>query len=511
VEQRFCFGPFELDGSRGVLTRDGSPVALGHRALVVLQALVSAEGRVVTKADLMARAWPNLVVEEANLTVQIAAIRKMLSEWPEARDWISTAARVGYRFVGPVRPQQAQSSHAEAAGKPSIAVLPFANQSGDSTQDYFVDGITEDLIHALSRFRWFFVIGRNSSFAFKGKAVGIREVARELGVRYVLEGTVRRAGERIRVAAELNDAPGARQIWAQRYDFALGDMFSIQDQIVQQVAGAMEPELLKSEGRFASLRRGSLSAWDLVRQGTHLFHKVGRETHLRARELFREAVRREADLPDPCIWLARVSAGIVAYGWSGDRSADLREGIAAAQQAILRDEQSPYSHYALAIVSAYAGDPAQSQRSAERALELNPSFALGYLVLGLALLFAGRAADAAGPLERGLKLNPHDPQNFVWYNLLAFAHYFAGSPDRALAAAERAWDIRPGWRPTRQLACCCHLAQGHTEAAAQCAAEFRRLSLPTDELLEPLKRNADLWTGIETALRRAGYADEPAR
>lgn len=513
MAQRYLFGPFELDAGRGVLTREGAPIALGNRALSVLQALLAAQGGVVTKAELLAAAWPGTVVEESNLAVQVAGLRRILGAAPGARDWIATASRVGYRFTGPLRvepsaPQAAAGAPAsDLGGKPSIAVLPFANLGGEAEQDYFVDGITEDIIAALSRFRWFFVIGRNSSFALKGRNIGAREVARELGVRYVLEGSARRAGERIRIAAALDDAASASRIWAERFDFAPGDLFSVQDRIVQQVAGAIEPELLKTEARlaFARSRGASLGAWDLVRQGVHEFHKVGRDTHLRARELFREAIARDPEQADGHTWLARVSAGLAAYGWSENVEADLREGVAAAFEAIRRDAQSPYSHYALAITSAYAGESAQAMRAAERALELNPSFALGYLVLGMARLFAGDAAGAVAPFERGLGLNPHDPQNFVWYTLLAFARYFAGDPAQALEAIERATSIRPASRPALELAACCHHALGRAERAAGSLAQSRRLPPPADRLLEPLKKAGDLWRkGIEAKLVELG-------
>ncbi|WP_367066006.1 winged helix-turn-helix domain-containing protein [Oryzisolibacter sp. LB2S] len=489
MEPHLRFGAFELDTVRGILLRDGSPVALGGRALSVLQALVRAGGRIVTKDELMAAAWPGVVVEEANLSVQIAALRKVLAASPEAGDWIATAPRVGYRFAGPLR------IGVVPADRPSIAVLPFGNLSADAGQDYLADGITEDIIDALARYRWFSVLARHCSFALRDSSPGAQRLAHELGVRYLLEGSVRRSGERIRVAVALSDVPSAKQIWAERFEFALTDMFAVQDRIVEQVAGAMEPELLRREACVALARRpgASVTAWDLVRQGTLAFHQVARESHLRARTLFREAIARDPDLAQAHVWLARVSAGIVAYGWSADSRADTQEGLAAAFAAIRCDERSPYAHYALAIVSAYADEPAQAVRAATRALELNPSFALGHLVLGMGHLFAGHPREAIGALEHGLGLNAYDPQNFVWYNLLAFARYFAGAFEAALHAAERAWDIRPTWRPALELMACCHLALGDQRAAMQCAVRMLSLPAPTDCLLVPLDRGYPRW------------------
>src|SRR5438093_507754 len=172
----------------------------------------------------MAAAWPDTVVEESNLTVQIAALRKLLGPSSEGGDWIATVSRIGYRFVGPVvlpadeRKATTPIPASDFARKPAIAVLPLVNLSGDLTQEYFADGITEDIITALSRFRWFFVIARNSSFSYKGKAIGVKQVARELGVRYVLEGSVRKSAGHVRITAQLIDAPTGAHIWAERYD-----------------------------------------------------------------------------------------------------------------------------------------------------------------------------------------------------------------------------------------------------------------------------------------------------
>ncbi|MGZ9272892.1 MAG: hypothetical protein ACXW6T_27535, partial [Candidatus Binatia bacterium] len=224
--------------------------------------------------------------------------------------------------------------------KPSIAVLPFQNMSGDTEQDYFTDGMVEDIITALSRFRHLFVIARNSSFTYKGRAVDIKQIGRELGVRYVLEGSVRKVANKVRITAQLSDAVSGHHVWAERYDRDLIDIFAVQDEITERVAGAIEPEVLKIEGgRVATRGAINLNAWDLVRQGTWHFHQVTPAGHARARELFREAIKLDSQLPDSHIWLARVSAGIVAFGWSDNPQNDLHEGLQAAHVAIRLDEK----------------------------------------------------------------------------------------------------------------------------------------------------------------------------
>ena len=270
----------------------------------------------------MRAAWGDAAVEESNLSVQIAALRKQLGPNADGGDWITTIPRVGYRFVGlPAgsRPKTVRKAPPiEREHRPSIAVLPFANLSGEKEQEYLADGITEDIITALTRFRWFFVIARNSSFAYKGKSLDAKQVAQELGVRYLLEGSVRKSGQQVRISAQLVDATSGKHIWAERYDLELTDVFAIQDEIAERVAGAIEPELLKTEGAQAVARHtGNMTAWDLVRRGTWHFHQVTpREPSQSARTISpglqaRSRTTRSASLAGPgkcrgrSLWLVR--------------------------------------------------------------------------------------------------------------------------------------------------------------------------------------------------------------
>ncbi len=474
TERRFLFGPYTLDPERGALLRDGAALAIGHRGMALLRALVEADGQVVTKAELMDAAWPNSVVEESNLSVQVAALRKLLGPTPDGVDWIATVARIGYRFAAPVTvtagapDRNVETAVPDPIRRPSIAVLPFVNLGGSPEHDYFADGVAEDIMTALSRFRWFAVVSRNSSFAFRGRSVGLTEIGRALGARYLLEGSVRRSPGSVRISAHLVDAANASQLWAERYDFGgsleVGEMRSMQDRIAEQVAGAIEPELLRSESSLAAkrLHRGSTTGWDMVHRGAWLFRKVGCETHRQARELFRQACRVDPDLPEAHLWLARVDAGLVAYGWSDDEAA-------------------------------------------EKAIESSPSFALGHLVLGMARVLSGDAVAAIAPLEHGLRLNPHDPQNFVWNNLLAWAHFFAGMPAKALVCATRAMKIRPGWRPALETAACCHVKLGQRDAARTAVAQARELGALIGDVLAPMRRHNPAWAAVmEAALREAG-------
>jgi TolB-like protein/DNA-binding winged helix-turn-helix (wHTH) protein len=485
--QPVAFGPFLLDMHRAALLRDGRSVAVGNKGLLLLQALLLSPGKAVDKTTLMEAAWPGTAVEESNLSVQIAALRKLLGPSEDGGEWIATVPRVGYRFVGPVsgpplsvdvetlRPAEPV---AQFLG-PSIAVLPFSILGGGGDKEYVADGITDDIITALTRFRWFRVIARNSSFAYKGRSVDARQIAQDLGVRYLLEGSVRHSPQRIRISAQLIDATSGSHVWAERYDLELADVFAIQDEIAERVAGAIEPELLKTESKLAASRHtGNMTAWDLVRRGAWHFHKVSQESHLKARDLFRQACAADPDLPEAHIWLARVSAGLVAYGWSQTPSTDIKEGTEAAAKAIYLDANDPYAHYAFAITSAHADAPKQAVLAAERAIQLSPSFALGHLVLGLARLYNGQALDAIAPLEHGLVLNPSDPQNFVWLGLLAWAQLFSGQADAALINANRALTLRPTWRGTFSALACCNVALDRMDEAHRCVVRMDELGMP---------------------------------
>ncbi|HET9664476.1 MAG TPA: winged helix-turn-helix domain-containing protein [Burkholderiales bacterium] len=502
------FGRFRLDLDRRQLLRDGSAVRLGSRALGILCELVKAEGRLVTKDELMARVWSGAVVEENAIQVHVSALRKLIDADNEGASYVMTESGRGYRFVGPA-PEEPASP---AAGfdlplpdKPSIAVLPFANLSGERDQEYFADGIAEDIITTLARSRWFFVIARNSSFSFRGKTIDVRQVARELGVQYVLDGSVRRSGQRLRITAQLVDARSAAHLWAERYDVELNELFSVQDDITERVAGAIEPELLRTEGIRASARQGGqLNAWDLVRQGTWQFHQITKPSHLRARELFRQAVDVDPTLAEAHMWLGRINESIVGYGWSDDPAADLREAVKSSLQGVRLDDRDPYGHYALSMSYLFSGALEQAVQSAERAAELSPSFALAHLGIGMARLYAGDAHGAVAPLERGLRLNPFDPQNFHWLRCLALAHHFSGEPRNALRAAIRAAQVAPTWRPAQETLAICLMALGQIGAARESAERMRQLESPTSDVLEQFRLRNPAWADqMAAALRSA--------
>src|SRR5215469_1221896 len=283
----YILGPFRLDAATDTLFRGGEPVSLGHRAVALLRVLVEQPGIPVSKDALMEAAWAGLTVEESNLAVQIAALRRVFGEEPGGENWIETLPRRGYRFVGPasIRDQGALTAASPAANfpgssnpplpdRPSIAVLPFQNISADPEEEYFADGMAHEIITALSRFRQLFVIARNSTFTYKGRAVDVRQMGRELGVRYGLEGSVRRAANRVRIIGQLIDTATGAHLWADRFDGRLEDIFDLQDQVTASVVGAIAPTLEKAEIERAKRKpTDSLAAYDYFLRGMASYYQ----------------------------------------------------------------------------------------------------------------------------------------------------------------------------------------------------------------------------------------------
>jgi adenylate cyclase len=337
--------------------------------------------------------------------------------------------------------------------KPSIAVLPFVNMSGDLDQEYFSDGITEDIITALSRYRWFFVIARNSTFVYKGRAVDVKQVARDLGVRYVLEGSVRKLGDRVRVTGQLIEADSGVHLWAERYDRDYADIFAIQDEITESVVGAIEPEMLAGEGRRAARKStANLDAFDCCMRGMWHTAQYTVDENLQAERWFRRSIELDPKLARAHMGLARVLNGRCWFGWSDNVTRDSSAALAAAERAVSLDDRDPYSHFVLAFSSLMTRRHKQSLAEAQRAVDLSPNFAYAYLTLGRTRIFIGHFDQALDPLLRCLRLSPHDPLTFLFMSVMSLAQYHVGNYDEAVHYAERALRSRRMYVVYRTLA-----------------------------------------------------------
>jgi len=339
----------------------------------------------------MEAAWAGLTVEESNLAVQIAALRRVFGEEPGGQNWIETLPRRGYRFIGPVsiRDQSAPavvslaanfpgSSNPTLPDRPSIAVLPFQNISADPEQEYFADGMADEIITALSRFPSLFVIARNSSFTYKGRAVDVKQIARELGVRYVLEGSVRKAGNRVRFTGQLIDATTRGNIWADRFDGALEDVFDLQDQVTARAVGAIEPRLQRAEIERAGRKpTESLDAYDYFLRGMASFHLFNRDSLLEAARLFVRATELDPNYASPYGIASWSGALRNSYGWMVDREREIADAVRLARRAVALGKDDPTALWSGGLSLAYLGHEVEAGAAyIDRALVLNPNSAI---------------------------------------------------------------------------------------------------------------------------------------
>jgi TolB-like protein len=361
----FQFEDFVLDPDRRELRRAGMLVALEPQVFDLIDYLVRNRDRVVTKNDLLDAVWNGRVVSESTLATRINAARRALNDSGDQQRLIRTVARKGLLFVGevvsaPPIDGSVSSSVAEAiddasdAGRPAIAVLPFTNLSGESEQEYFSDGISEDIITALSKLRWFLVIARNSSFIYKGKAAHMKQVAEELGVRYVVEGSVRKEGDRVRITAQLNDVATGSHLWAERYDRELADVFAVQDEITENIVAAIEPKLYAAES-FRAQRKSpdSMDAWDLVMRALSHYWRVTRQDNVVAQALLEKAIAIDPNYGQALGVLATSYVFTAHMGWM-DMLVALPIAERAALAAIQADTEDPWAHNALGNVYLFA-------------------------------------------------------------------------------------------------------------------------------------------------------------
>jgi adenylate cyclase len=330
--------------------------------------------------------------------------------------------------------------------RPSIAVLPFQNMSGNPDQEYFADGIAEDIITALSKLRWFFVIARNSSFTYRDRAVDVKRIARELGVRYVLEGSVRKSNDRVRITAQLIDASTGSHLWADHQDGELTDVFALQDAITRNVVAAIEPRLLEAESlRSQSRSPEDVDAWDLLIRANSLFWRMTDTESEAAIDMLKQAVARFPDYAPAKSMLAFMLLLTRYAVWTSSAfKPQVDESAALAARAAQLDDGDPWAHLAQGFVALTRRHTDEAVEGFRRALELNPNFAAAHGYLGLALALDGRSEEAIDHIAQAMGMSPRDPQNSVFNMALAVAHYLAGRYTEAIGIAQRAMQQRDG-------------------------------------------------------------------
>jgi TolB-like protein len=445
-------GPFRLDGQAKILFHGTEPLGLGQRAVTLLQVLVQCAGAPVSKDALIEAGWPGLAVEEGNLTVQIAAVRRVLAQEPGGENWIETLPRRGYRYIGPVSPPRDEISAAismtEAmrtlSDRPSIAVLPFQSLSDDPEQEYFADGIVEEIITGLARIKEVLVIALNSSFTDRSNAVDVRQIGRELGARYVLEGSVRRAGGRVRVGAQLIDAATGAHLWAERYDREFKDVFKLQDDITLSVVGAIEPNLREAEiERVKRKRPESLDAYDLVLRASPHVYAATPEESAKGIPLLESALALQADYAGAHGLLAWCHEILFVRGGRSDenRVAAIRHARAALAHG--RDDATALGLGGF-VIAMVEHDRATAFQAFEQALALSPSSALPLLLGAIALAYGGEAERAIDYGERALRISPvQDRTKFYSHHALSMAYFLTGRYQEAADAARLAIQSGP--------------------------------------------------------------------
>jgi TolB-like protein len=406
---RFQFGDHVLNPERRELLRGDAPVPVEPQVFDLLLHLVQHRDRVVSKDELIATVWNGRIVSDAAIDSRVRAARQAVGDSGATQSLIRTSHRKGLRFVGTVTEIQPAEAVPPRPGydRPSIAVLAFDNPAGDPENEYFGDGMVEEITTALSKVRWFVVISRGSSFVYKGQPIDPRQVGRDLGVRYVVQGSVRKSGHRIRVTARLIESDTGSSIWAERYDRDIGDLFAVQDEITERIVAAMEPRLHAAE-YVRSHRKppDNLDAWECVMRAMTLAAQATQESFRTAETLCRRAVALEPGYSQAHSLLAWI---LIRRGSnSGRMPVVLEDAAREAQIAISLDEQDPWAHLAQGFVRYRSRRHSESARAFGEAIELNPNLALAHAAIGPVLALLGDVDTGIAHVERALRLSPGD-------------------------------------------------------------------------------------------------------
>ncbi len=491
-------GRFEIRPAERAISAAGHAVALGARAFDTLLALLERRERVVTTQELLDLVWPGLVVEENNLRQQVAALRKLLG--PQA---VVTISGRGYQ-CGLALDQPAGGGHVDAAAAviaapaanahplprdtndalpesrthsgarhSTVAVLAFENLSGDPAQEYFSDGITQDIATRLSKFRWLTVLGRGATHVYKGRAIDVRRIADELHASYVVAGSVRRGGDRVRVSAELIDGNSADSKWSGQYDRELKDIFAVQDAITENIVAQLEPQIgLAERQRVAHTQAADLQVWDCFHLGVAHFYKFTAADNLEAQRLFQKSRDMDPGFGDAHAWWAYATLLGMVY-WDTEPARDLLDSaLAAADRALALDGQNALFYMLKARVQLARGEYDSALIGNEIALSMNPTLAAAYCGLADTLTYLGRGDEALARFEKALALSPHDPQRWAFLTYGALALIFKRDFEAALAWANQADEMpnRQYWTLAHKAVALAYL--GRQEEARDCTARL---------------------------------------
>ena len=521
---RYLFEDYALDLDRRELYRGANVVPLAPQVFDLLDYLIRNRERVVSKDDLINAIWNGRSVSDAALTTRLNVVRSAVSDTGSEQRLIKTLPRKGFRFIGPVREEgrdspavtdtrtEPESPALPLPGKPSIAVLPFANLSSDPEQEYFADGVVEDITMALSLFRWLFVIARNSSFTYKGRAVDVKQVGRELGVRYVLEGSVRKAGNRLRIAGQLIDTETGAHLWADRFEGPIEDMFDLQDEVTSSVVGAIAPKLQHEEIKRARRKpTENLDAYDYYLRGLARA-PWSKDANSEALQLFYKAIELDPHLACAYGMAAWCYVRRKALGRMNDQAQETAEATRLGRKAVALGADDPFAlcmgGYALAFLAHEFDDAAAFM---DRALAVNPNFARAWMLSAWLRVWRGEPELVLAHAEHAMRLSPRDPSMYyTTHSAIAYAHFLAHRYDVALACAEEAMRDNPGFMLSACILAASNAIAGRREQAQQ--AMLRVLELNPDlragnlAELAPFRRSED-FANFARALRAAGLPE----
>jgi TolB-like protein/tetratricopeptide (TPR) repeat protein len=519
---QFFFTNHVLDKDRRELRRAGDVIAMEPQVFDLLVYLLESRDHVVSKDELIDSVWGGRIVSESTLTSRINSARKAVGETGRDQKLIRTIARKGIRFVGEVRCEGAAAAlagdiadQAEPVSslalplldRPTIAVLPFINMSEEAGQEYFSDGISEDIITALSKLRWFYVIARNSSFVYKGKPAPINQVGEELGVGYVLEGSVRKEGNRVRITAQLSDVSTGVQIWSDHYDRNLVDVFAVQDEITEAIVGAIEPQLYAAESFRAERKApGSMDAWDLVMRALSHYWRITRQDNVVAQALLEKAISIDPHYGQALGLLGGSHMFGVHMGWNTLEEA-LPIGERAALAAIRADSEDPWAHHALGSVYLFTRSFDDCLAEFELATRLNPSFAPARGYHGVALAYCGRWEEGDLAARHALRLSPRDPFAAVYCGVVAYCQFVGRNYEEAMRMSREALRQRGDFVGAHRVLAAAAAMAGQQSVAASALRELHRaqpnVSLEWVAKQIPFKLDAEREHYLD-GLRRAG-------
>ena len=524
---RYLFDEFVLDVERRELHRGVDLVSTTPQVFDLLDYLICNRDRVVSKEELIRAIWNGRVVSDSALTTRLNLTRNAIGDSGEEQRRIKTLPRKGFRFIGPVQEAQGNTDPVIAGhpiespqpaltlpDKPSIAVLPFLNLSSDPEQEYFADGMVDDIITALSHFKALFVIARNSSFTYKGRAVDVKQVGRELGVRYVLEGCVRKAANRVRITGQLVDTATGAHLWANRIDGELDDIFGLQDQVAESVVGAIAPTIEKAEIERAKRKpTESLDAYAVYLRGmAKVYQFASQRANEEALRLFYRAIELGPDFASAYGRAASCYARLKADGWIAVTPKETTEVMRLTQKAMElgRDDAvaQAASGWALAFVVRDLGAAAALM---DRALVLNSNLAEAWRFSGWVKIWLGEPEAAIERFARAMRLDPLDPRVGGMRSGAAHAHFFAGHYDEAVGWAALALQDHPNFQPALRIAAASNAMAGRVEQAQRAVASLRQLN-PTlcvsnlKDGVGPYQKTENI-SRYEEGLRRAGLPE----